>query len=52
MTVRESYMHPQRGPNTHDDPHKTGAARKAVQPLFVQKNPFKNYLKKNLLIFY
>ena len=23
-------MHPQWGPNTHDDPHKTGAARKHV----------------------
>ena len=28
------------GPDTHDDPHKTGAARNAAQPLFVQKNHF------------
>ena len=28
------------GPNTHEDPHETGAARKAAQPLFGQKNHF------------
>ena len=25
------------GPDTHDDPHETGAARKAAQGLYVQK---------------
>ena len=30
-------MPPQGGPDTHDDPHKTGAARKAAQALYVQK---------------
>ena len=33
------------GPDTHDDPDKTGAARNAAQPLFVQKNHFTNYQK-------
>ena len=39
------HLHPQWGPNTHDDPHETGAARKAAQPLFVQKNHFRKYQK-------
>ena len=30
--------HPQGGPDTHDDPHETGAARTAARPLIVQKN--------------
>ena len=30
-------MHPQGGPDTHDDPHETGAAGTAAQALFVQK---------------
>ena len=33
------------GPDTHDDPHETGAARKAAQALFVQKNHFRKYQK-------
>ena len=33
------------GPDTHDDPHETGAARKAVQGIFVQKNHFRKYQK-------
>ena len=32
--------HPRGGPDTHDDPLETGAARKAPQALFVQKKPF------------
>ena len=37
--------HPRGGPDTHDDPHETGAARTAARPLFVQKNHFRNYQK-------
>ena len=33
------------GPDTQDNPHETGAMRKAAQPLCVQKNHFKNYHK-------
>ena len=29
------------GPDTPDDPHKTGAAQAAARPLFVQKNHLK-----------
>ena len=38
-------MYPQLGQDTHDDPHETGAARKAAQALFVQKNHFRKYQK-------
>ena len=34
--------HPRGGPDTHDDPHETGAARKAAQALFVQKKHLKS----------
>ena len=37
--------HPRGGTDTHDDPHKTRAARKAAQALFVQKNHFRKYQK-------
>ena len=37
----------QGGPDTHDDPHETVAARTAARPLLVQKNHFRNY--QNLL---
>ena len=30
------------GPDTHDDPHETGAARKAAQVLFVQNKHLKS----------
>ena len=33
------------GPDTHDDPHETGAAHKAAQALFVQKNHLRKYQK-------
>ena len=39
------------GPNTHDDPHETGAARKAARPLLFQKNPFRNYQKIQNFLF-
>ena len=35
----------QGGSDTHDDTHKTGAARTAARPLLVQKNHFINYQK-------
>ena len=35
----------QGGPDTHDDPHETGAARMAARPLRVQKKHFRNYKK-------
>ena len=31
------------GADTHDDPHKTGAAQTAARPLLVKKNHFRNY---------
>ena len=37
--------HPRGDPDTHDDPHETGAAHKAAQALFVQKNHFRKYQK-------
>ena len=33
----------QGGPDTHDDPHETGAARTAAKPLLVHKNHYRNY---------
>ena len=33
----------QGGPDTHDDPNKTGAAWTPARPLLVQKNYFRNY---------
>ena len=38
-------MHPQWGPDTHDDQHEMGAARKDVQALYVQKNHIRKYQK-------
>ena len=37
----------QGGPDTHDNPHKTGAAQTAARPLLVQKEKkhFRNYQK-------
>ena len=43
--LEKLHLHPQWGPNTHDDPHETGAARTAARPLLVQKNHFRNYQK-------
>ena len=43
--LEKLYLHPQWGPDTHNSPHQRGAASKAEQPLFVQKNHFKNYQK-------
>ena len=40
------HLHPQWGPDTHDDPHEMGAARTTTRPLFVQKNHFRNYQKR------
>ena len=37
----------QGGPETHNDPDKTGVARKAARPLLVQKNRFRNYKNNN-----
>ena len=33
------HLHSQWGPDTHDDPHKTGAAHKAAQPNFCAEKP-------------
>ena len=41
MAISRTNVGNKQGPDTHDDPHKTGAARKAAQPLFVQKNHLK-----------
>ena len=41
--LEKLHLHLQGGPNTHDDPHETGAARTAARPLLVQKNHFRNY---------
>ena len=38
-------MHTLGGPDTQDDPHEKGAARKAAQALFVQKNHHRKYQK-------
>ena len=35
----------QNGPDTHDGPHETGAARTAARPLLVQKKTFLKLLK-------
>ena len=43
--LEKLHLHPQWGPDTHNSPHQRGAASKAEQPLFVQKNHFKNYQK-------
>ena len=43
--LEKLHLHPQWGPNTHDDPHETGAARTPAQALFVQKNDFRKYQK-------
>ena len=45
MTAGEATFAPQWDPRTHDDAHETGAARKAEQSLFVQRNHFRNYQK-------
>ena len=39
-------LHPQWGPDTHDDPHETEAARTAARPPFLlaeKKKHFRNY---------
>ena len=43
--LEKLHLHPQWGPDTHNSPHQRGAASKAEQPLFVQKNHFNNYQK-------
>ena len=35
----------QGGPDTHDDPHETGSARRAVRPLIVQKKTMLETIK-------
>ena len=43
--LEKLHLHPHWGPDTHNSPHQRGALSKAEQPLFVQKNHFKNYQK-------
>ena len=40
------------GPDTHDDPHKTGAAQTAARPLFILMNHFRKYQKSVKKIYY
>ena len=41
--LEKLHLYPKWGPDTHISPHQRGAVSKAEQPLFVQKNHFKNY---------
>ena len=43
--LEKLHLHPQWGPDTHDDPHETGAARTAARPLFVQKKTILETIK-------
>ena len=43
--LEKLHLHPQLGPDTYNSPHQRGAVSKAEQPLFVQKNHFRNYQK-------
>ena len=47
--LEKLHLHPKWVPNTHDDPHKTGARRKATQPLFVQKKNIFETIKSILI---
>ena len=43
--LEKLHWHPQWGQDTFNSPHQRGAVSKTEQPLFVQKNHFRNYQK-------